>query len=325
MQLRWFSSVVVMALATAAEAGHSTVVVMSDPAQVGELGAALQVALAGRGYAIASSAQPSGPLRLDRAAAAQRAAVELDADAALWIDHEPGSTEVCAVSADGRVFRHVPISGDAGDSSPRMFAAVATSLIDELVSPPESATVGVDVHVDIEATAPPGIEVPRAPSALPPLGVAPANTVISAATMPVRAHRTLMEVGAMVSPYSAGLEAEIAWPLSPAYRVGVMAGGELLLANSHKVPVYNGAVELRRVSEGTHHFDLGFLGGFAYTQEQLSDFTREHKIVYGGLRLSYTWEAGSSGISVSLVPLVGSDGKDTVPVAYGAVRWELPL
>ena len=56
------------------------------------------------------------------------AALAVGADAALIDDRD-----VCVVSADGRSFRHAPL----GDASPRMFAAVATSLLDELIAPPE--------------------------------------------------------------------------------------------------------------------------------------------------------------------------------------------
>ena len=58
---------------------------------------------------------------------------------ASWID----ANDVCVVSADGAYFRHTPLPADA---SPRVFAAIATSLLDELLAPP---TVNVDVNVDI--------------------------------------------------------------------------------------------------------------------------------------------------------------------------------
>src|SRR5438128_893957 len=136
--------IILLLLAGVAHAGHSTVVVMTDP----ELGSALQSALSGRGVAIATVQKPGGALRLERAAAAQRAAIEFGADAALWIDLDIGSVEVCAVSSDGRYFRHAPLP----DGSPRVFAAIATSLLDELLAPPEAGApqiaVNVDVHVE---------------------------------------------------------------------------------------------------------------------------------------------------------------------------------
>src|SRR5437763_8351889 len=135
--------IVALVISAPAYAGHSTVVVMTDPARAGELGSALQLALSGRSVAIASMPPPGGVLRLDRAAAAQRAAVHLGADAALWIDLAPDATEVCAVSSDGRYFRHAPLA----EPSSRAFAAIATSLLDELLAPPEGVNVDVSVSV----------------------------------------------------------------------------------------------------------------------------------------------------------------------------------
>jgi hypothetical protein len=142
-------TLVVLCILASVPARAGTIVVMEDNA---DLGAALEVALANRPVEVVLVSAPSGQLRLDRAASAQRAALEASADAAVWIDFEGLETiEVCALSADGQHFRHAPIT----EVSPRIFAAVATSLLDELVAPPE-----LDVHVNVKITS----TVTRAPA-----------------------------------------------------------------------------------------------------------------------------------------------------------------
>ena len=163
------ASLIVLGVVVAAQvASASTVVVLSDPGNAPALGSALQVMLAGRGVAIATLPAPQGGLRLDRAASAQHAALSFNADAALWIYSDAGATEVCAVSADGRYFRHAPLPVGEGDT-PRMFAAIATSLLDELLSPD---VVDVDVHVHFDPHGPGGPVVATVDRALgPPLGL----------------------------------------------------------------------------------------------------------------------------------------------------------
>src|SRR5262249_55327398 len=52
----------------------------------------------------------------------------------------------CAVSADGRYFRQSQLP----EGSPRMFATIATSLLDELLAPPEGdLAINVDVQVNV--------------------------------------------------------------------------------------------------------------------------------------------------------------------------------
>src|SRR6476659_2221923 len=116
MYARTFIGVLLAAVTTA----HAErVVLLADPGQGAELHSALQVALVG--VEITDMAPPQGPLRLDRAASAQRVAVSVGADAAVWIDGE--ANDVCAVSADGRSFRHAPLPQDP---RARVFAAIAT-------------------------------------------------------------------------------------------------------------------------------------------------------------------------------------------------------
>src|SRR5580698_3979074 len=144
MRLIGWTWLVLVASLGVAHAGRTTIVVMADPTRAGELDSALQVTLAERDVVIASARAPEGALRLARAAVAQRVAVSLGADAALWIDHEAESIEVCVVSPDGSYFRHAPIATEA----PRAFAEIAASLLDELFAPPGVVNVHVDVRID---------------------------------------------------------------------------------------------------------------------------------------------------------------------------------
>lgn len=306
-------------LLSASTAHAGTVVVMADRSV--ELGAALEVALANRHVDVARSQSPTGSLRLDRAAAAQRAAVDAGADAAVWIE----LGEVCVVSADGRDFRHAPI----GEASPRVFAAITTSLLDELFAPP-GAGFTVDVQVNVVPTpgptpAPtpmPGfapVVRPAVATMTPPPYVDPMLGVSS--QYPPRHDRTQFEIGPMLSPVTAGLEANVMFPLSPHWRFGAMGAINRPFDTSIASVIYAGALELRHIGTGTRrHFDLGFLGGGA------SDGV--DPVTLAGLRLGWTWENGTSNTSLGFTPLIiftGSDGDPVVPAIYGSLRWGFTL
>ena len=285
-------------------ADASTVVVLSDPQNAPALGSALQVTLAGRGVAIATLPAPDGSLRMDRAAAAQHAAISFSADAALWIDRDIDVTEVCVVSADGRFFRHAPLPVGEGDT-PRMFAAIATSLLDELLTTSDAPAVDVDVHVHVDPHGGPSVTPIFAQAPAPaPVGLAP------------RAHmdRTLVELGPMVSPLSYGAELGVMVPVSSAYRLGGNTAVNVLPGDANHI-LGVGELELRHVGRGMHHFDVGPVVGGA----ELLDHN-EDAIVFAGARLGYAWERESSNTSVSFVPLVLTDGKDVVPGIYASLR-----
>jgi hypothetical protein len=297
----------------------STVVVLSDPQSAPALGSALQVTLAGRGVAIATLPPPDGNLRLDRAASAQHAAVQFNADAALWIDSEPDGTEVCAVSADGRFFRHAPLPVGEGDTA-RMFAAIATSLLDELLAPPDAPAVDVDVHVHV---GPDG-----AVSATPAVGVAPPGMAapgiaVVAPRLPearVRMDRTLFEIGPMASPITFGAELGVATPIGEAYRVGAFGILNLAPGDDNHI-LGGGGLELRHVGRGMHHFDIGPVVGVA----GLVDASNPDAIVFAGARLAFAWEGEHHGSSVSLVPVLMGTSEGLMPGVYASYRWELPL
>ncbi len=308
-------SLLVLGVVVSVHAAHaSTVVVLSDPQTAPALGSALQVTLAGRGVAIATLPPPDGNLRLDRAAAAQHAAVQFNADAALWIDSEPDATEVCAVSADGRFFRHAPLPVGEGDT-PRMFAAIATSLLDELLAPPDAPAVDVDVHVHLE----PNGAVTAATLAPPGLGVVAPPSIPQGR---VRMDRTLFEIGPMLSPLTAGVEAGVMAPIGGSWRIGGSGSINRILVDSgseHFLAAFSG--ELRHVGRGSHHWDVGPVAGYAFAVERTSDAAP-----YFGARIAYAWEGAGHGSSISLVPMLFAPKSDeVVPGIYAAYRWELPL
>ena len=276
--------------------------------------AALQVALASEHVEVAVQPErPAGALRLDRAATAQRVAMSMNADAGVWID----GGEIWVVSADGRYVRHAPVPGDA---SPRVFAAIAASLLDELLVPPESQAVGVDVHVDVTPPVaapviaapppPPQTIVVQPPVAAPPIYAVAAPSYASpasvAAAAPVdpdsrfNADRTLLELGASLSTASLGIDGELAFPLTQRVRFGVLLGLDYMWDGFADVSqgdtVVHGGGEIRYVGGGRNHVDLGVGGGVA------------HDTAYGGnggfamMRIAYTHEMGHQALSFAIAP-----------------------
>ncbi len=211
-----------VAASSLANAGNR-IVVLTDPAQR-ELPRALEVALANRHVDISSLPSPEGALRLDRAAVVQRAAIANTADAGVWIDVDAGETDVCVVSSDGKL-RHAPLPADV---PPRVFAAIAASLLDELLAPPESPPISVDVYVDVHTNpAPPVMSPPPSRShvvvMVPP---GESSTVIAHAPFEPDApwHRSRLEVGVTASLVTYGVEAELLYPVADSVRIGVLGG-----------------------------------------------------------------------------------------------------
>jgi hypothetical protein len=260
---------------------------------------------------------PDGALRLDRAAVVQHTALEARAMAGVWIEIDQGSAEVCVVSADGKQFRHAPLDSAA----PRVFAAIAASLLDEILVPPEVAmpSVNVDVHVDIDQGA------PRQALAAPIISTA---AIASVATLDrARTGQTLIELGPTVSPVSYGLEAEVAFPLmTPALRLGAVGSASRLFNGGFNDQttgsLFAVGAELRYVGRGTTHFDVGVMGGAAKagTDDDIGGVV--------SVRLSLVREGEGSGVALSLAPtwLLGFRGNSPILTgALASLKWELPL
>src|SRR5262249_51166656 len=207
------------------------------------------------------------------------------------------------VSADGKQFRHAPLP--IADSTPRVFAAIATSLLDEIMMPPPDApNVNVDVHVDVNGVP---VALGNTPSAPPPrVAVAdPAPTLAPpgdavAESRPeddtyVRGNHLLFEIGPMLSPLSIGVEAELTYPITEQFRIGAMVGINDLFTESHDV-LFVADGEIRRVGRGRTHNDIGLVGGIATPSYDPVQFI--------GFRLERVWEGDSRGTALSIVPLL---------------------
>ncbi len=308
--------VLCLVISTSARAG--TVVVMAEPND--GLGPALEVALANRRVAVAELPSPPGSLRLDRAAAAQRAALGVGADAAVWVEIERDVLDVCAVSSDGRVFRHAPVG--RGQLSPRVFAAVATSLLDELLAPPEAPLhVDVDVNVTVSpGAAPVAVVGAGSPTPAPMVALAPglvpelAPGVERAAPAPRRTTRMAFEIGPMLNPVAGGIEGVLLFPMTSEWSLGVIgiAGG--VFVDNHPL-LFASGIDLRAIV--SPHLDVGVTAGGATADGDAVGFA--------GLRFNIVW----SNKALSFTPLAvftGDTGGDSiVPGFYTSLRWSLPL
>jgi hypothetical protein len=300
---------VVAALASSAAAEHR-IVLMSDPG----LRDAMQVQLAGRGVEVAQLPSPDGALRLDRAAVVQRAALSSHADAGIWIERENGA-EVCVVSSDGRATRYAPLP----DASPRVFAAIATSLLDEVLAP--DATFHVDVNVAVNGLPP----VAATPATIAP----PGAVAVAGPELRPLAARSLVEIGPALSPATIGVEAELAMAVTPSVRFGVIGSMHRLYDGIGDMEVGDhfaaAGAELRYVGPGAHHFDVGAMGGIG-TDAPPGNFTGDSGAIVGA-RLQYVWETRVTGIELAVTPtlLLGFRGHDNIPGVFTSVRWYLPL
>jgi len=315
--------VILLTLLVATATAHAdSVLVMADPGAANELDAAMRVTLAGRGTAVASVPAPAGQVRVERAAAAQRAAAQTGADAAVWIDE----AEVCAVTSDGHDFRHAPFPAEA--ASPRAFAAIATSLLDEMIQPaPWASGPGFNVNVNVEVTptdgAPKHVPVPVRVGFAGPPSEMPVVTASAQPQWSPRANRTLLEVGLMISPLTAGVEAGLAFPMSPQWRFAVSGGvhqtfdGDWVLGH--------GLLELRHASQGSAaHWDVGPMLGLILPDGDVAD-------IFAGVRLGRTWELASSSVQWSITPLLltplenNTTTPKVMPGAYTSLRWQFGL
>ena len=114
-----------------------------------ELATALAVEMPGWG--IIRGPSPQGMTPLERASAAQVAARDAGARVAIWTEPGPeGGSMVRVVEVAGDSPRHAPLPQALNEVDGRTFAAVASSLVDEVRSPPQPVRVRVRVEVEGE-------------------------------------------------------------------------------------------------------------------------------------------------------------------------------
>ena len=135
---------------------------LADPDVRPELVAALQREAAYSGYRLSPGAAPDSATALQRASDAQRAVESEGAEAALWVEAQDPSLGagalLRAIRRGSDEVRHAPLPDVLERVDPRTFAAVAGSLLDEIIAPPEPLAVRVRVSVDVEVG--PGADAP---------------------------------------------------------------------------------------------------------------------------------------------------------------------
>jgi hypothetical protein len=124
----------------------------------------------------------------------------------------------------------------------------------------------------------------------------------------------------MLSPFSAGLEIEVAFPVGERLRFGAIGAINSLLWTDTPHGVFVGALELRRVGRGMAHNDLGLVAGAAWVTAE-SGVT----VPMAGVRLQRKWEMERSALSISLVPVVAFLEGKPFPGLYSSLRWDLPI
>ncbi len=296
-------------LATANGAGADSVVVMAGP----EHAAAMQVVLAGRGTVVASLPAPWGQMRLERAAAAQRAAAQSGADAAVWIEEG----DICAVTSDGHDFRHAPFPVEA--ASPRAFAAIAMSLLDEMIAPaPWTTNLNVNVNVSFPDG---GTGAPRVAFAGPPGTAAPEVFAGAGPRKRKNAGRYMVEIGPMLSPLTVGVEGSFLLPMSQTWQLGFTGAVNQSFDGNYVIGV--AGAEMRRLGAGLErHWDVGLIGGYAAPDG-------DDAVVYGGARIARTWELSKSALSLGLSPILfastSGNNPPLMPGVWSSLRWQFAL
>jgi hypothetical protein len=274
---------------------------------------ALQAALADRHVEIATHASPEGALRLDRAAAAQHAAMADQAQAAVWIDGD----EVWVASSDGHFVRHAPVPADA---TPAAFATIAAGLVEQLFAP--AIPIAVTVHVDppVVAAAPAAQLMVDAPPVVAP---------------PERSKHAVLEVGAAASTASYGFAGTLAWPLSDHVQLGILGevdhvfaelGGRFL----EGTPLYRAGGVLRYTTGGTTRMQLGIAGGIMTGTPEImggADVGGQPDAAgFMSIQIGVAHDVGPAYVAVGFEPTFIVDSLSNNAVAMmGFLRVGLPL
>lgn len=154
---RIVSVLAMLALIVVSSASHAhaqareTLLLASDAPEADTLATALAVELASAGWRVLRGPAPRGETLLERAGDAQRNARVLGARSALFVESATGGgAALHVVEADGDATRSAPLPSALATLDARTFAAVASSLVEELESPPQRLRVRVQVAIDAE-------------------------------------------------------------------------------------------------------------------------------------------------------------------------------
>ena len=151
--MRWLLiGVCLVSLNAAAQtSAPPSLLLADDDPRADALATALRVELAGAGWTILRGPSPQGVTPIERASSAQRAAREAGARVAMWVEAGPeGGALLRAVEVDGESTRHAPLPAPVVAIEARTFAVVASSLVDEIRTPPARVRVRVSVSVEGE-------------------------------------------------------------------------------------------------------------------------------------------------------------------------------
>jgi len=130
---------------------RETLLLASDAPEADTLATALAVELASAGWRVLRGPAPRGETLLERAGDAQRNARVVGARSAVFVESATGGgAAVHVVEADGDATRSAPLPSALATLDARTFAAVASSLVEELESPPQRLRVRVQVAIDAE-------------------------------------------------------------------------------------------------------------------------------------------------------------------------------
>ncbi|HEY1812239.1 MAG TPA: hypothetical protein VGG74_07765 [Kofleriaceae bacterium] len=271
---------------------------------------ALQVALADRHVEVATQAAPEGALQLDRAAAAQHAAMAAEAQAAVWID----GGDVWVASSDGRFLRHAPVPADA---TPAAFATIAAGLVDQLFAP--AIPIAVTVHVDPAPPAAAQLMVDAPPVAAPS----------------ERSKHAVLEVGAAASTASYGFAGTLSWPLSDHVQLGMLGevdhvfaelGGRFL----EGTPLYRAGGVLRYNTGGVTRMQLGIAGGIMTGTPEIMGGPdvggQADTAGFMSIQIAVAHDVGPAYVAVGFEPTFIIDSlSDNAVAMMGFLRVGLPL
>jgi hypothetical protein len=322
--LAWVGLAWLLADVEAARAEGWSVVLLEDGPHAGARAEALTVELAASRVPVVIGPPPSGETALLRSAAAQRAARDAHASFAVWVETTDTGDVLRAIDPESEDVRDAPLPGHSRDVEPRTFAAVAASLLDELVAPaapPVRVVVRVetptgDVHVEAVSNGEVGSTLPAppapSPSAPSPSAPSPSAPSPSAAAASVAAERTsvggddaplmprdglVLRLGVYTAGVALGGEVGLGYYLSEELRLSVIGLVGLELMNTSPTGLVG--LDLTRVGSGRDgRFDFGAFASLLVVASETTECgvvgcgtRRQNNLgIVAGAHIGFMWE-----------------------------------